>query len=83
MSWTRKTLQRISGRPLGRVSANALALLIAQVGARILNLVLIAQLTRGSGVEDLGRYLLGMTLEAIAFNNSVMQGVDPDESRKW
>ncbi len=49
-----------------RVSKNALALLIAQVGTRILALLLSAQMTRTVGVEGLGRYLLVMTVEGIA-----------------
>lgn len=49
-----------------RVSKNALALLSAQVGARLLALLLSAQLTRTVGVAGLGRYLLAMTVEGIA-----------------
>ena len=49
-----------------RVSKNAIALLTAQVGTRVLALLLSAQLTRSVGVEGLGRYLLVMTVEGIA-----------------
>ncbi|MBN1641592.1 MAG: oligosaccharide flippase family protein [Anaerolineae bacterium] len=54
------------GRALARVSVNAAALLIGQAGARVLNLVLIARLTRALGLAALGRYLLAMTAQAIA-----------------
>ena len=50
---------------LARVSKNAAALFVAQTGTRVLNLVLIARLTRTLGVEALGRYLLAMTVQAI------------------
>jgi O-antigen/teichoic acid export membrane protein len=58
--------RHLKERALARVSVNALALLSAQVGARLLNLFLIAQVTRVLGVAGLGRYLTVMTVEAIA-----------------
>lgn len=58
--------QRIQRGALARVGKNALALLAAQTGARLLNLVLIAQLTRAAGAAGLGRYLLAMTIEGVA-----------------
>jgi O-antigen/teichoic acid export membrane protein len=48
------------------VSKNALALLVAQVGARALNLVLVAMVTRALGAEGLGRYLMAMTVQTLA-----------------
>jgi O-antigen/teichoic acid export membrane protein len=48
-----------------RVGKNALALLAAQTGARLLSLLLIAQLTRAAGAASLGRYLLAMTVEGV------------------
>lgn len=51
---------------LFRVSKNAAALLSAQVGTRVLALLLSAQMTRTVGVAGLGRYLLVMTVEGIA-----------------
>jgi len=59
-------LRRLRGRPSLRVSINAVALFGGQVGARLLNLWLIARLARALGVEELGRYLLAMTAQAIA-----------------
>ena len=59
-------LRRLWGHSSSRVSINAVALLGGQVGARLLNLWLIARLARALGVEELGRYLLAMTAQAIA-----------------
>lgn len=51
-----------------RVSGNALALLAMQMGSRFLTLILTAQLARTVGVAGLGRYLLAMTVQAIALS---------------
>lgn len=48
-----------------RVSKNALALLSAQVGTRVVLLLFSAQLTRAAGADGLGRYLWVMTVEGI------------------
>jgi len=48
------------------VGKNTLVLLVAQVGARALNLVLVALVTRSLGAAGLGRYLTAMTVQAIA-----------------
>ena len=66
MFWQK--FQRLRGHTLARVSKNAVVLLFAQTGARILNLLLIAQLTRVLGAAALGRYLLAMTAQAIALS---------------
>ncbi len=63
---TRTIWQRVSAHTLTRIGKNALALLIAQAGAKFLNLVLSAQLTRTLGVAALGRYLLALTVETVA-----------------
>jgi O-antigen/teichoic acid export membrane protein len=55
----------IRSRTPARVSANALALLASQGGARLLNLALIASLTRALGVASLGRYLLAVTVQGV------------------
>lgn len=59
-------LRRLQGLYSSRVSINAIALLVGQVGARLLNLWLVARLARALGVAELGRYLLAMTAQAIA-----------------
>jgi O-antigen/teichoic acid export membrane protein len=64
----RRLLYEIRGHVLARVSKNAIALLVAQVGARAMNLALIALVTRVLGVAGLGRYLLAMTAQAIALS---------------
>jgi O-antigen/teichoic acid export membrane protein len=51
---------------LARVGKNALALLVGQAGARLFNLLLVAQLTRRLGAAALGRTLLAMAIESIA-----------------
>ena len=64
-----ETLRALYGRgerALARVSLNAAALLVGQAGARVLNLILISRLTRALGLAVLGRYLLAMTVQAIA-----------------
>jgi O-antigen/teichoic acid export membrane protein len=61
-AWAR----RIKEHALARVGKNALALLVAQAGARLLNLLLVAQLARRLGAAALGRTLLAMAVEAIA-----------------
>jgi O-antigen/teichoic acid export membrane protein len=53
---------------MARVGKNAVALLIAQAGTRALNLVLVAWLTRTAGAASLGRYLLAITVEAVALS---------------
>lgn len=63
-----RQLRRLGGRTLARVSKNAIVLLVAQVGARAINLLLIAQLTRLLGAAALGRYLLAMTAQAITLS---------------
>jgi O-antigen/teichoic acid export membrane protein len=62
---TRTVWRRISSDSLARIGKNALALLAAQAGAKLLNLVLTAQLTRTLGVAALGRYLLALTVETV------------------
>ena len=64
----RRLLYQIRGHVLARVSKNAIALLVAQVGTRAMNLALIALVTRVLGVAGLGRYLLAMTAQAIALS---------------
>jgi O-antigen/teichoic acid export membrane protein len=60
-------LRRLQGQLFSsRVSINGVALLGGQIGSRLLNLWLIARLTRALGVTELGRYLLAMTAQAIA-----------------
>ncbi len=59
-------LRRLQGLASSQVSMNAVALLGGQVGARLLNLWLVARLARALGVAELGRYLLAMTTQAIA-----------------
>jgi O-antigen/teichoic acid export membrane protein len=49
-----------------RVGRNATARLAAQVGARLLSLVLVALVTRYEGAGDLGRYVLITTLVGLA-----------------
>lgn len=49
-----------------RISGNALFLLAMQVGSRLLMLVLTAYLARTLGLAALGRYLLALTIQAIA-----------------
>ena len=58
--------QWVTEHALARIGKNALALLAAQAGAKLFNLVLTAQLTRTLGVAALGRYLLALTVETIA-----------------
>ena len=65
MRWER-ALAWLQSELFARVGKNAAALLAAQVGARLLNLVLMGRLTRALGVDGLGRYLLAMTVQAMA-----------------
>jgi O-antigen/teichoic acid export membrane protein len=62
---TRTVGQWVSGHGLARIGKNAVALLAAQAGAKLLNLAVTAQLTRTLGVAALGRYLLALTVETI------------------
>jgi O-antigen/teichoic acid export membrane protein len=62
---TRTIWEWVTGHALARVGKNAFALLAAQVGAKLLNLALTAQLARALGVAALGRYLLAMTVQTI------------------
>jgi O-antigen/teichoic acid export membrane protein len=59
-------VRRFKEHTLARVGKNALALLAAQAGARLLNLILVGQLTRRLGAAALGRTLLAISMEAIA-----------------
>ena len=61
----RTVWQRVRKHTLTRIGKNAFALLVAQAGAKLLNLALTAQLTRALGVAALGRYLLALTVETI------------------
>jgi O-antigen/teichoic acid export membrane protein len=61
----RAWMRRVKEHALARVGKNALALLVAQAGARLLNLLLVAQLARRLGAAALGRTLLAMAVEAI------------------
>ncbi len=49
-----------------RVSKNALARLVAQVGARLLSLVLVAMVARYESAAGLGRYVLVLTVLGFA-----------------
>jgi len=59
-------LGRLRGKAWVRVGKNTLALLVAQVGARALNLGMVALIARGLGARGLGRYLAAMTVQAVA-----------------
>jgi O-antigen/teichoic acid export membrane protein len=56
----------IQGRPAVRVSKNALALLFAQVWAKLLSLVLVALVARYESAAGLGRYVLALTAVGFA-----------------
>lgn len=73
---------RIQGQTLARVGKNALALLAGQVGARLFNLLLVGQLARSVGTAALGRYLLAMTVEALALA-IVDLGLNPYVTREF
>lgn len=61
-----RLLARFRRESWTRVGKNTVALLAAQAGARALNLVLIALVTRALGAEGLGRYLMAMTVQTLA-----------------
>lgn len=56
----------MKGRVTQRVGKNALSLFVMQVGTRGLSLWLMAHLSRATGVEGLGRYILAMTVQGVA-----------------
>lgn len=67
---------------LARIGKNALALVVAQAGARVLNLLLLAQVTRALGTAALGRYLLAMTVQAIVLAVTDL-GLNTYTVREW
>ena len=56
----------VARRSVLRVSKNALARLFAQVGARLLSLVLVAMVARYESAAGLGRYVLVLTVLGFA-----------------
>lgn len=56
----------VARRSILRVSKNALARVVAQVGARLLSLVLVAMVARYESAAGLGRYVLVLTVVGFA-----------------